>query len=86
MILGLYSIKDKLTEFQGTMAIQDDKVALRIFEGYCRRQKAENYTDSRYFEIYKLGEMNTETGVINAYTKQEIKLIGEGDQYDEQRT
>lgn len=83
MILNLYSIKDKLTEFQGVMAIRDDEIAERIFEGYCRKQEKENYVKPHYYEMYKLGSFNTETGEIQAKAKQEIELFKEGEQYEQ---
>lgn len=86
MKIKLYSIKDKLEEFQGVLAINDEKIAKRIFESYCKKQKTEQYTDAKYYELYELGEFETKTGVINGYSKQEIKLIAEGEQFDEQRT
>lgn len=83
MKLYLYSIKDKLSDFQGVMTIRDDEMALRIFEGYCRKQKAENYSDAKYYDLYKVGEYDSESGVVIGYTKQEMKLLKEGEQYDE---
>ena len=83
MILNCYSIKDKLTEFNGVICIKDDKIAERIFKGYCEREKAINYTESRYFELYKVGTFNTDTGELTGLAKQEIKLIKEGEQYEQ---
>ena len=83
MILNLYSIKDKLTDFKGVLTILDDENAKRIFEGYCKKQKAENYTSSKYYELYKVGTYNSETGVVQGLHQTEIQLIAEGDQFDE---
>ena len=83
MILNLYSIKDKLSDFKGVLTILNDPNAERIFEGYCRKQKAENFTSCKYFELYKVGTYNTESGEVKGYPLTEIKLIAEGEQYDE---
>lgn len=83
MTLYLYSIKDKLRDFDGVMTILDDQNAERIFEGFCKKQAAMEYVSPRYFELYKVGELETETGVVKGYAKQEIKLLKEGEQYEQ---
>lgn len=74
---GLFSVKDQLMNFNGAIAIQDEKVALRWFETFCKNKKANN-EDPKYYDFYKIGEFNEETGVVKGYSKQNLVLLQEG--------
>lgn len=85
MIFKLYSIKDKLVNFTGPIAFQDEKIAIRWFEAFCRKKKAEEYTESKYYDLYEIGAFDPEKGTLTALNQSELKLIKEGEQFDEQK-
>ena len=85
MITKVYSIKDKLTNFTGPIIFNEEKIAERFFESWCKRKKAEEYTDARYYDLYEIGTFDTEKGTIVGYPEAQLKLIREGNTYDEQR-
>lgn len=82
MISKIYSVKDKLAEFSGPIAVRDEKIALRWFESFCKEKKNAEYTDCKYFDLYEIGTFDSESGEITGYPKQEIKLIKEGEQFE----
>lgn len=84
MIVKLFSIRDKLVAFNPPIGFKDENIAERWFESECRRKMELEYTSSKYYELYEIGTMDTDTGVITAYPKGEIKLIKEGEQYERQ--
>ena len=80
MTLTLYSVRDKLVGFTGPIAMKDDKVAVRWFEAFCEQKKRQEFTEAKYFELYKIGTFNTENAEINPLPFTE--LIREGEQID----
>ena len=82
MIVKLFSIRDKLTGYNPPIGFKDEKVAGRWFEGECKRKIQTEYTSSKYYELYEIGTMDTDTGVITAYPQGETKLVLEGEQYE----
>lgn len=83
MIMKLYSIKDKLMEFTGPIAVKDDKVAVRMFDSFCASKKAQEYTESKYFDLYCIGEFDSEKGTIKGYEQSQLELIKEGEQNEQ---
>lgn len=82
MIMKLYSIKDKLMEFTGPIAFKDDKIAKRTFEAFRNQKKTAEYTDPKYWDLYCIGEFDSETGVVKGYKQSQLKLIMEGEQHE----
>lgn len=81
MIVKLYSVKDKLMNFGGPIAFQDERVAKRWFTQLLASKKA-NYEDPKDFDLYCVGSMDTEKGNILGTTVQEVKLIMKGESID----
>lgn len=83
MILKIYAVKDKLVGFGGPMAFKDDKVAERWFEAFCKSKKEQEFTEAKYFDLYFTGLFDTESGVITGNNPTEVKLIREGEAFNE---
>ena len=83
MIMKLYSIKDKLMEFTGPIAIKDDKVAIRMFNAFCEEKKKKEYTEPKYYDLYCIGEFDSEKGTIKGYEQSQLELIKEGEQNEQ---
>lgn len=79
MIWNLYSIKDKLMNFTGPLIFQDDKCAIREFESKMKQLKEKDYTDCKYFDLYKVGQFDLETGEILPPKTHIPELIREGE-------
>lgn len=80
MKLNLYSVRDKLVGFTGPIAMKDDKVAIRWFEAFCQQKKQQEYTEAKYYELYKIGTFDTENAEVTPLPFTE--LIREGEQID----
>ena len=81
MIIKLYSVKDKLTEFGGPVGFKEEKVAKRWFTQLLASKKA-NYETPSDFDLYCVGDMDTEKGTINGKAIQEVELIMKGEEID----
>lgn len=68
--------------FEGPIAIADEKVALRWFEADCKRKINQFYTDAKYYDLYEIGTFDTEHGTIIGYPESQLKLIKEGEVFD----
>ncbi len=82
MILNLYSVRDKLVGYTGPIAMKDNKVAIRWFEAFCKQKRENEYTEAKYFDLYRVGEFNTDNGEINELPVSKMELIREGEQFD----
>lgn len=76
---NLYSIKDKLMNFTGPLIFPDDKLAIRWFEQKMRALKEQEYADSKYWDLYIVGQFNDETGEILPPKNHIPELIREGE-------
>lgn len=76
--MNVYTVRDKLIGYTGPMAFKDDKVAIRWFESFCKAKKEQEYTETKYFDLYRIGQFNNETGEIIPVTPTE--LVREGEQ------
>lgn len=81
MIVKLYSVKDKLMNFGGPIAFQDEKVAKRWFTQLLASKK-DNYEDPKDFDLYCVGSMDMEKGNVLGTAVQEVELIMKGDSID----
>lgn len=81
MIVKLYSVKDKLMNFGGPIAFQDEKVAKRWFTQLLSSKKA-NYEDPKDFDLYCVGSMDIEKGNVLGTAVQEVELIMKGESID----
>lgn len=61
---GLYSIRDAKIGYQPPIAFQSDGVACRAFRTAMKDKEQWPYTED--YEIWRVGEMSTETGLIEA--------------------
>lgn len=77
MIFKLYAIKDKLTEYQAPIPFKDDKVAIRWFEAICKQKKESEYTDPKYYDLYCIGQYDSEKGEIAPIMPAELVREGE---------
>ena len=79
MIIELYSINDQATqEFTPPFAVASEKAALRVFEEILETDtiKRKHKED---FNLYFMGEMNTDTGII--IQNKDPELIKKGEDY-----
>lgn len=81
MIVKLYSVKDRLTDFQGPLAFKDEKVAKRWFTQLLASKKA-NFEDPKDFDLYCVGSMDMEKGNVLGTAVQEVELIMKGESLD----
>lgn len=81
MIVKLYSVKDKLMNFGGPIAFQDEKVAKRWFTQLLASKKT-NFEDPKDFDLYCVGSMDMEKGNVLGTAVQEVELIMKGDNID----
>lgn len=81
MIIKLYSVRDKLTEFAGPIGFKDEKVAKRWFTQILAQKKA-NFEDPKDFDLYCVGSMDTEKGNVIGTAIQEVELIMKGESID----
>lgn len=79
MIQNLYSVKDKLMDYTGPLIFKDDKNAIRWFESKMEELKQKEYTDSKYWDLYKIGQFNLETGELIPPKTHAPELIREGE-------
>lgn len=79
--MNVYTVRDKLIGYAGPLAFEDDKVAIRWFESFCKTKKQQEFTDAKYFELYKIGTYNKENAKLEGYFP--IDLVAEGEQFDE---
>lgn len=68
MIQNLYAIRDQLTGFKAPFIMQNDAVAERAFKNIVNDEKTDIYNDPKYFDLYKVGEFNDESGVLVSCT------------------
>lgn len=83
MIYNLYSVKDKLLGFAPPMPVDNDKAAIRWFESQMAIRKNTDKMDPKYWDLYKIGTFNSDTGEITGTKSHEIELIREGDTLNE---
>lgn len=81
MIIKLYSVKDRLSEFGGPIAFKDEKLAKRWFTQLLASKKA-NYEAPADFDLYCIGSMDTEKGNVLGTAVQEVELIMKGENLD----
>lgn len=79
--MNVYTVRDKLIGYTGPLAFQDDKIAERWFQAFCKQKKDQEYTESKYYELYKIGTYDQETAKIDGIYP--IELVKEGEQFDE---
>ena len=84
-MMDLYAIKDKLVGFTGPIAMKNEDVAKRWFTSFCRDKKEKEFTESKYYELWKIGNFNEEKGTIIGLQLSELQLIMEGEQFDERK-
>ena len=83
MIMKVYCVKDTLGAFGAPLTFTDEQNAIRTFQAICRQKKEREYTDAKYFNLWEIGTYDTEKGTIVGYSESQLKLIKEGEQYDE---
>lgn len=64
MIIGLYSIRDNRVGYLNVTCDQNDRSAIRNFEHAVMRQEGIMYSHAEDFDLIKLGEYDTDSGVI----------------------
>lgn len=71
MIYPIYSIRDKLIDFQGISLNANDASAMRSFR--------EVFMDVKFpedYSLYKLGTFDTTTGIVTAFKEPELICTG----------
>lgn len=81
--MKVYAIKDKLIGFTGPIAMKNQDVAKRWFESFCLNKKSTEKIKTKDFELWEIGEYNEDNGTITGYALSELKLIMEGEIFDE---
>lgn len=68
MIYSVYSIRDNVADgFLTPMIDQNDNVAIRNFEHACMNNNSLFFTHSKDYDLYKIGEFDSDIGVIKAF-------------------
>lgn len=83
MIMNLYSVKDKLLGFAPPIPVDNDKAAIRWFESQMATRRETDKMDPKYWDLYKIGTFNSETGEVTGTKSHEIELIREGEMLNE---
>lgn len=83
MIMGLYSVKDKLLGFAPPVTVENDKAAIRWFESIMATKKESDKVDTKYWDLYKVGSFDTDTGEIKGNNTHDIELLREGEMLNE---
>lgn len=72
MIMKIYAIRDFLTGFLSPMIEQNDQVAIRNWiYAVNNAEQSQFFIHPQDYCLYRIGEYNTETGVITAYAEPE---------------
>lgn len=66
MIFGIFAIRDAKTGFLAPMVEANDQVAIRNFVHACRNTESLFFTHASDYDLYKIGNYDSETGVISA--------------------
>ena len=66
MIIQLYSVKDNLVGFGPVYTAQNSAIGLRIFADAVSDQSTVVGRNPGDFDLYQLGEFDTDTGVITS--------------------
>lgn len=74
MIQGLYVIKDELSGYAPPIAIKSDEMAKRWFINQVNTT-AVMKESAKDFSLWKVGEFNTESGLVVGEALNELKLI-----------
>lgn len=69
MKYGMYAIKDRKSGFLQPMADLNDACAMRNFQNATMDHKSTFYTHGSDFELYRIGEYDTESGIITPEDK-----------------
>lgn len=64
MKFGLYAIRDVHTGFMSPVPETNDNVAIRNFSHAVMNDKSVMNSHPEHFSLYKIGEFESETGVI----------------------
>lgn len=75
MKLGVYCIRDRKTGFMSPNVDMNNVSAIRNFEHACMRDDSLFYSHPEDYELYKLGEFDTDSGVITASVEQPEFLV-----------
>lgn len=67
MKYGIYSIRDAATGYLGISADVNDQAATRNFGHACKNTDSLFFTHSSDYTLYKVGEFDTDTGIITGY-------------------
>lgn len=76
MILGVYSIRDRFTGFLQPTFEQNDQVALRNFQHAILQGGSLLSSHSQDYDLCKIGQFNSETGLIVAHEPYEVLVNG----------
>lgn len=76
MIVKLYAIRDKKSEFGTPVPIRDDNGAKRWFDHEIKTNEFMN-TYANDFELYHIGQMDTEKGRVIGNELPELIITGE---------
>ena len=81
MILELYSMRDKLSGWSPAIPFTNEEIAKRYFKEQMNYSTTVKTSPSD-FEMYCVGEFDTETGQLKGYNKSEFELIVKGEDYE----
>lgn len=74
MIQGLYAIKDELSGYAAPITIKNDDLAKRWFTAQVNNNEMMKGS-TKDFSLWKIGEFNTESGLVIGEPLNELKLI-----------
>ena len=67
----VYAVKDDAVGFVDVLCQKNDAMAFRYFESACMNKESPVYKYAEQFALYKIGELDEQTGALNA----ELRLI-----------
>lgn len=76
MILGVYCIRDIKVGWLTPTVDQNDASACRNFVHAMKNQNSILYTHSKDFDLYKIGEFDSDSGRLNGFDSCELVFEG----------
>lgn len=67
----IYAVRDDAVGFVDVLCQKNDAMAFRYFESACMNKESPVYKYAEQFALYKIGELDEQTGELNA----ELRLI-----------
>lgn len=76
MIYKIFTIRDQKSGFLNITLDQNEACAIRNFEHACSKTDSLMFTHASDYDLYEIGEFDTDTGLISPLTIPKIRVSG----------